>query len=217
MGLQPILFLENHNHERGENMNKEHSSAVSSLSKEQRRAIKNSYKAQSNAYGSRSESNAYESRSNGAEEFVNDNLGANRGFSAPGFVANPASWVIGAVIAVIAILYFAEASAGTWIIFVTGALIALTIWVWASGSPEYRAEIQAQSLYGNASPNFVCPHCHAHGSVRTKKVSRKKGISGAKAMGAFFTNGISMLATGLARKEDATQAHCTNCGSTWDF
>ena len=44
-----------------------------------------------------------------------------------------------------------------------------------------------------------------------------KGISGAKATGAVLTLGWSLLATGLSRKEQATQAHCSNCGSTWDF
>ena len=34
---------------------------------------------------------------------------------------------------------------------------------------------------------------------------------------AISTGGISMLATGLSRKEAATEAHCRNCQSTWQF
>ncbi len=64
---------------------------------------------------------------------------------------------------------------------------------------------------------FVCPHCQKKGFVRTKEVKRKKGISGAKATGAILTGGWSLLATGLAKKERGTQAHCDNCGATWDF
>lgn len=50
-----------------------------------------------------------------------------------------------------------------------------------------------------------------------KAVTRKKGVSGAKATGALMTGGVSLLATGLSRKEGLTQAHCEKCGSTWDF
>jgi len=48
-------------------------------------------------------------------------------------------------------------------------------------------------------------------------VKRKKGVSGAKATGAILTLGWSLLATGLSRKEEITQAHCENCQATWDF
>lgn len=71
--------------------------------------------------------------------------------------------------------------------------------------------------FGYTSPAMVCPHCQTKGQVRTKKVTQKKGISGGKATGAVLTGGISVLATGLSRKEDATQAHCDKCNSTWFF
>lgn len=64
---------------------------------------------------------------------------------------------------------------------------------------------------------MICPHCQTKGSVSTTDVKRKKGISGAKATGAILTGGISLLATGLSRKEDMTQAHCQNCNCTWEF
>lgn len=31
------------------------------------------------------------------------------------------------------------------------------------------------------------------------------------------TGGLSLLAVGLSRKENHTQARCMNCGSTWVF
>lgn len=71
--------------------------------------------------------------------------------------------------------------------------------------------------WGTVSPLYVCPHCQTKGFVRTMSVKRKKGISGAKATGALLTAGVSILATGLSRKEGLTQAHCGNCNSTWDF
>jgi|SRR5690348_8716568 len=80
-------------------------------------------------------------------------------------------------------------------------------------NPTQAAEIQ----YGHINSKMVCPHCNIAGKVRTRSVTQKKGISGGKATAAVFTAGISMLATGLSRKESMTQAHCTNCKNTWFF
>jgi len=85
---------------------------------------------------------------------------------------------------------------------------------------KLRNDIEAKKIlekWGPISPAYICPHCQTKGSVRTMPVKRKKGISGAKATGALLTVGVSMLATGLSRKEGMTQAHCGNCNSTWDF
>ena len=67
------------------------------------------------------------------------------------------------------------------------------------------------------NPHMVCPHCQTKGKVYTKQTKMKTGISGAKATGAIFTAGISMLATGLSRKQQVTQAKCKNCSSEWYF
>jgi hypothetical protein len=72
-------------------------------------------------------------------------------------------------------------------------------------------------LHGAVSSQIVCPHCYKTGNVRTKAVRRKKGISGGKAAGALITGGLSIVATGLSREESKTEAHCSNCKSTWDF
>jgi hypothetical protein len=45
----------------------------------------------------------------------------------------------------------------------------------------------------------------------------KQGISGGKATGAVLTMGVSMLATGLSRKQKVTKANCKNCASEWVF
>lgn len=74
-----------------------------------------------------------------------------------------------------------------------------------------------EKSYGYFAPAMICPHCQKKGQVRTKKITQKKGISGSKATGAVLTGGISVIATGLSRKEDATQAHCDNCNSDWIF
>ena len=85
-----------------------------------------------------------------------------------------------------------------------------------------RAATQAQAKlrdaqHGPLNMQMVCPHCHKKGSVRTKNVKQKKGISGGKATAAVLTGGVSILATGLSRKEAATEATCDKCGSTWHF
>ena len=67
----------------------------------------------------------------------------------------------------------------------------------------------------SGAAQMVCPHCQVRGQVHTKRVKVKRGISGGKATGAVLTAGFSILATGLSRKEAATQATCNNCRVTW--
>jgi hypothetical protein len=64
---------------------------------------------------------------------------------------------------------------------------------------------------------MICPHCQVKGQTRTKIVENKRGVSGGKATAAILTGGISLLATGLSRKEEATQARCGNCSNLWSF
>jgi hypothetical protein len=94
----------------------------------------------------------------------------------------------------------------------------------ASMPPSERAEYQQRQIdsvyddiFGRVNLQLICPHCETKGRVRTKYVKKKTGISGGKATAAVLTGGLSMLATGLSRKESLTQAHCENCGSTWQF
>ena len=75
----------------------------------------------------------------------------------------------------------------------------------------------ARMAHGPLNSAMVCPHCQQQGGVRTKKIDRKRGISGGKATAALLTGGVSMLATGLSRKEHITRARCTKCGNGWDF
>lgn len=72
-------------------------------------------------------------------------------------------------------------------------------------------------IYGEPNANIICPHCQSQGQVHTKKVDKKVGISGGKATAAILTSGVSLLATGLSRKDSFTQAHCFKCESTWTF
>ncbi|MGB8888512.1 MAG: hypothetical protein WCC87_17420 [Candidatus Korobacteraceae bacterium] len=98
-------------------------------------------------------------------------------------------------------------------------------------APQERAECQIQLYneqlaaynyrmqlaHGPLNPALVCPHCQSKGVVRVKPVTQKMGVSGGKATAALLTGGVSMLATGLSRKQKFTQAHCQNCNSTWMF
>lgn len=65
-------------------------------------------------------------------------------------------------------------------------------------------------------PEMVCPHCQTKGSVLVSKARRKSGLSGGKATGAVLTGGVSVLATGLSRKQSVQACQCTNCGMKWD-
>lgn len=83
--------------------------------------------------------------------------------------------------------------------------------------PAEKMRHEKELQWGQLNPAYICPHCQTKGHVFTKSVKRKKGISGAKATGAVLTGGLSLLAIGLSRKEDLTQAHCCNCDCSWDF
>lgn len=61
----------------------------------------------------------------------------------------------------------------------------------------------------------VCPHCRAEGQVIGRLVKQKKGVSGGKLTGAVLTAGLSILGTGLSRKQQVTELHCTSCNMTW--
>lgn len=85
---------------------------------------------------------------------------------------------------------------------------------------EYQAKRTAETegmLHGPFNSELVCPHCQTKGKVRTQKEVRKAGVSGGKATGALLTGGVSLLATGLSRKEIGTKAFCGNCKSIWFF
>jgi hypothetical protein len=104
--------------------------------------------------------------------------------------------------------------------FIAIALIVGALIFFSKQLPEQTPEAveeHKRKEFGMLSLNYICPHCQTKGKVRTMPVKRKKGVSGAKLTGAAFTLGLSIIATGLSRKEGLTQAHCENCGSTWDF
>ena len=91
-------------------------------------------------------------------------------------------------------------------------------------SPETKAKYitkkrqEAESFqHGPINLAIICPHCSQKGKVHTKSDSRKAGVGGGKATGAILTGGVSLLATGLSRKEKGTQAYCGNCKSAWFF
>lgn len=107
----------------------------------------------------------------------------------------------------------------------SGVLIAgLIIWLSPKKTPEelWRENVRAQkqevvTQWGEKNLVLICPHCQTKGLVRTKSVTLKKGVSGTKVTGAVLTGGLSLLVTGLSRKENTTQAHCMNCNSIWFF
>ena len=89
---------------------------------------------------------------------------------------------------------------------------------------KYREEKQSRLAeanqiieYGVINTEMMCPHCQTKGKIRTKHINHKKGVSGGKATAAVLTGGLSLIAVGLSRKEEVTQAHCDNCKNTWLF
>ncbi len=89
---------------------------------------------------------------------------------------------------------------------------------WAAQQVERQASQQAKGQDAETRQRkLLCPHCQETGHVTTRRVDRKKGVSGGKAAAALFTGGLSMLAVGLSRREAETEAKCGNCGSVWYF
>jgi transcription elongation factor Elf1 len=82
--------------------------------------------------------------------------------------------------------------------------------------PEHKPPAPNKSVTASQmQAKVTCPHCHVQGQVVTKRTKVKKGVSGGKATGAVLTGGLSLLATGLSRKEELTEAKCGNCGIKW--
>lgn len=116
---------------------------------------------------------------------------------------------------------------GDFLFYAAILLIPLGIWLAVEDAKKKARKRKAQSgagipasaiaQWGEPSRQMVCRHCQHKGLVLTKAVSLKKGVSGGKATAAVLTGGASVIATGLSRKEDQTQAHCLNCDSTWNF
>jgi Protein of unknown function (DUF2510) len=74
-----------------------------------------------------------------------------------------------------------------------------------------------ESTFGQINAKVECPQCHNTGAVAVTSVWQKVGVSGGKATGAVLTGGVSLVATGLSRKQKVSQAHCGDCGSDWTF
>ena len=110
-----------------------------------------------------------------------------------------------------------------WVLVAFAAAIwGLYLWI---STPASRAQDRAAQKAKRARQrqdrldqpkHLICPHCQTKGSVTSRSVTRKKGISGGKATGAVVTGGASVFLTGLSRTEGATQMHCSNCGTTWN-
>ncbi len=112
-------------------------------------------------------------------------------------------------------ILFGEISIGSYILFsIILALVVVAMILMETGKPQ-KGIIREQ--YGHINHQMTCPHCQMKGKIRTKAIKQKKGISGGKATAAIFTGGVSLLATGLSRKEEVTQAYCNNCSNKWYF
>jgi hypothetical protein len=135
-------------------------------------------------------------------------------------------YVLLGIIAIVGLLIFLWINVSFWHFVLSWFVICIAIAIWVSGidskklsylNPEERKEFDRSRLLGPIRPQIVCAHCHVQGRVRTKGIQKDAGISGKKATAAALTGGISVLATGLSRKELLTRAHCDNCGSTWTY
>lgn len=110
---------------------------------------------------------------------------------------------------------------GVFFFFLFSAGVIAFAYIYERDKARLRAcmtpEEKAHEQHGLRNPAMLCPHCQLRGEIRTKVVTRKKGVSGGKATAALLTVGTSLLVTGLSRKEALTEAWCGNCKNTWAF
>lgn len=99
------------------------------------------------------------------------------------------------------------------IIAIILSMCLLVPFFFSQSAKDTRTELNRRS----GDQHILCPNCNTRGSVQTEIIDQKKGISGGKATAAVLTGGISVIATGLSRKERCTKAYCTKCKSTWIF
>ena len=106
-----------------------------------------------------------------------------------------------------------------WALLLLAVIVAAILGCISPGKEgeEKSSEVRTLEQYGSLSSAMICPHCQTRGKIRTKFINPKKGVSGGKATAALLTGGVSLLATGLSRKENVTQAHCGECSNTWIF
>jgi len=97
-------------------------------------------------------------------------------------------------------------------------IIILVICILKADKPYNEKGLVLQQEQKQAAElNIICPHCQTKGSVTTRQIKKKVGISGGKATAGVLTCGLSLFAVGLSKKDRVTEAHCNNCGSTWYF
>jgi hypothetical protein len=117
-----------------------------------------------------------------------------------------ARWLWGSL-AIVAVFVVVTVYTGVWSCGLVSVVLIVAV----------ALSVTKESHRQSSETAMTCPHCQTRGSVRTKSIVQKKGISGGKATAAVLTGGVSMLATGLSRKEPGTEAHCSHCGATWRF
>ena len=115
---------------------------------------------------------------------------------------------------------YAKGDAMEWVVIIVLIFVGILVYGYRNAAPSKPGEVRPLTMAqqkARLDAQIVCPHCQTRGRVTTCDVKLKKGVSGGKAVGALMTGGLSLLAVGLSRKEDATKAECSNCGSIWHF
>lgn len=98
-----------------------------------------------------------------------------------------------------------------------GLCFVALVGIWAICNPEEAKALREAEQFGPLNPHVVCSQCNTTGKCRVKPIDKKVGVSGGKATAAILTGGVSLLATGLSRKEKVSQVTCGHCKCSWQF
>ena len=64
-------------------------------------------------------------------------------------------------------------------------------------------------LYGQVSPELICPHCQKKGSVHSKSYTKSNVIKGK-------VGGVLKTDINMSQVESGVQRFCRNCGTKWN-
>jgi vacuolar-type H+-ATPase subunit I/STV1 len=84
---------------------------------------------------------------------------------------------------------------------------------WQSDENEREAKAKELEAWKETNPfkEAICPYCQKKGYITTFSQREKKGFSTGKATFGVLTAGVSLLATGLAKKGYVTTRYCRYC------
>ena len=96
------------------------------------------------------------------------------------------------------------------------AIVSVAVLVAATSHAPSHPELVEQLRWGRVRPKMTCPYCGSTGTVHCGQAQPWRNFGEGKAwLMALSGVWLAMAVKGL-RKGGKMEAHCTQCGKTWD-